>query len=247
MARGYLNRPDLTAARFVRDPFSAQLEGRMYRTGDLGRWLPDGAIEYLGRNDFQVKIRGFRIELGEIEVRLAQCAGVREAAVLARADTPGELRLVAYVTLHDGHEFSVATLRAELAGMLADYMVPGAFVVLDAFPLSPNGKLERKALPAPERAAMTSAVYVAPEGTTERAMAAIWSELLGVEPIGRYDNYFEQGGHSLLAVRLVSRGSRVSLKVVKCTAVVTVWLHAMSLLKPMTTIGMPPSTTPIAS
>ncbi|WP_434635108.1 amino acid adenylation domain-containing protein [Chromobacterium sp. CV08] len=205
VALGYLKRPELTDERFIADPFSADADARLYKTGDLGRWLPDGSIEYLGRTDFQVKIRGFRVEPGEIEARLAACAGVREAAVLAREDAPGDKRLVAYLTAQPGAAPDAAALRAELARDLADYMVPGAFVVLDAFPLTPNGKLDRKALPAPHGAQLTSREYEAPQGETEEALAAIWSALLNVERVGRHDNFFELGGHSLLAVQLLTR------------------------------------------
>ncbi|GAB2879590.1 hypothetical protein GCM10027277_55990 [Pseudoduganella ginsengisoli] len=203
VARGYLNRPELTAERFVADPF---VDGAvMYKTGDLGRWLADGNIEYLGRNDFQVKIRGFRVEPGEIEARLAACAGVREALVIAREDQPGGQRLVAYVLAHDGVELSPAGLRDALAATLADYMVPSAFVVLDAFPLTPNGKLDRKALPAPDADAVIVRAYEAPAGEQEQALAAIWCALLGIEQAGRHDHFFDLGGNSLLAVQLASQ------------------------------------------
>ncbi|AUH53611.1 non-ribosomal peptide synthetase [Chromobacterium sp. ATCC 53434] len=205
---GYLNRPELTAQRFVADPFGGVAGARLYKTGDLGRWLADGSIEYLGRNDFQVKIRGFRIELGEIEARLAACAGVTEAVVLAREDASGDKRLVAYLTAGPGAALEAAVLRAELARDLAEYMIPSAFVVLEAFPLTPNGKLDRKALPAPDGALQSSREYEAPQGETETALAAIWSALLGVERIGRRDNFFELGGHSLLAVSMVARAAR---------------------------------------
>jgi amino acid adenylation domain-containing protein len=215
VARGYLNQPALTAERFVRDPFVADPQARMYRTGDLGRWLPDGSIEYLGRNDFQVKLRGFRVELGEIEARLGACEGVREAVVLAREDVPGDKRLVAYLTADA--ELPVAELRARLSAQLPDYMVPSAFVVLDAFPLTPNGKLDRKALPAPDGASLARHEYEAPQGEIERVLAEIWQQLLGIERAGRNDHFFELGGHSLLAVQMVSHvrdrlGVEVSLR-----------------------------------
>jgi amino acid adenylation domain-containing protein len=206
VARGYLNNPALTAERFLRDPFSSDADARMYRTGDVGRWLPDGNLEYLGRNDFQVKIRGFRIELGEIEAKLAACPGVRDAAVVAREDAAGDKRLVAYVVPHgDAADVSVAGLRGHLSRDLPDYMIPGAFVILDALPLTPNGKLDRRGLPAPDQAAVASRHYEAPVGDVEQAIAGIWQELLGVEQVGRYDHFFELGGHSLLAVRLITR------------------------------------------
>jgi amino acid adenylation domain-containing protein len=199
VAHGYLNRPELTEARFVPNPFG---EGQLYKTGDLGRWLADGNIEFLGRNDFQVKIRGFRIELGEIEARLAACPGVKEALVLARADGGGEKRLVAYLT---GTPPAAAELRAALAVHLADYMLPAAFVSLDAFPLTANGKVDRDALPAPDALALASRPFEAPAGEVESAIAAIWQGLLKVDQVGRHDHFFELGGHSLLAVQLMSR------------------------------------------
>ncbi|QNH20775.1 non-ribosomal peptide synthetase [Xanthomonas sp. GW] len=204
VARGYLNRPELTAERFLKDPFSPAPEARMYKTGDLGRWLPDGTIEFLGRNDHQVKIRGFRIELGEIEARLTACAGVREAVVVAREDEAGDKRLVAYLLAEADTALSAIELRADLSSRLPDYMVPGAFVQLEAFPLTPNGKLDRRALPAPDEASVASREYEAPQGEIEEALAGIWQELLGVERVGRRDNFFELGGHSLLAVRLMA-------------------------------------------
>jgi len=194
VARGYLNRPELTAERFLKDPFTP---GRLYRTGDLGRYLPDGNIEYLGRNDDQVKIRGLRIELGEIQARLLEHPQVNEAAVVARED-----RLVAYYT---GTPADIEQLRAHLLQHLPDFMVPALFVHLDALPLSPNGKLDRKALPAPGMQALQMREYQAPEGDTEILLARLWAELLNVERVGRLDNFFELGGHSLLAVSLIGR------------------------------------------
>ncbi|HEY0372238.1 MAG TPA: amino acid adenylation domain-containing protein, partial [Thermoanaerobaculia bacterium] len=205
VARGYLNREELTAERFLLDPFNPTANARMYKTGDLGRWLPDGNIEYLGRNDFQVKIRGFRIELGEIEARLHGCAGVRETVVVAREDVAGDKRLVAYVVAEEGVTLEAATLRAELLPQVPEYMVPSAFVMLEALPLSSNGKLDRKALPAPETTALIAREYEAPQGAIEEQLATIWQELLRVERVGRHDNFFELGGHSLLAVQLISR------------------------------------------
>ncbi|WP_343089142.1 amino acid adenylation domain-containing protein [Burkholderia pseudomallei] len=221
VARGYLNRPELTRERFVDDPFVAG--GRLYKTGDLARWRTDGSLEYLGRNDFQVKIRGFRIELGEIEAQLAKVAGVREAVVLAREAAPdtkrhaasnensasnsGEKRLVAYYT----GDADVVALRAQAAQHLPSYMVPSAYVRLDAWPLTPNGKLDRHALPAPADDAYARAEYEAPQGAKEEALAAIWKDLLPVERISRHDNFFELGGHSLLAITLIEHMRRANL------------------------------------
>ncbi|HEX9935769.1 MAG TPA: amino acid adenylation domain-containing protein, partial [Longimicrobium sp.] len=201
VARGYLGRPELTAERFVADPFGAEPGARLYRTGDRARWLADGMIEYLGRIDFQVKVRGFRIELGEIEARLAEHLQVREAAVLVREDTAGEKRLVAYVV----GEAEADVLRAHLADRLPEYMVPAAYVRLDTLPLTASGKLDRRALPAPEGDAYAVRAYEAPVGEAEEALAGIWAEVLGLERVGRRDNFFEMGGHSLLAVRVISR------------------------------------------
>ncbi|MGF2530443.1 amino acid adenylation domain-containing protein, partial [Ralstonia pseudosolanacearum] len=203
VARGYLNRPELTAERFVVNPFHGEGRERMYRTGDLGRWLPDGSLEYQGRADAQVKLRGFRIELGEIEARLLQCAGVSEAVVALREDAPGEPRLVAYYVSDEAIE--AQTLREQLQASLPEYMVPAAYVRLERLPLTPNGKLDRKELPAPEGQAYASTAYEAPQGEVEVALAGIWQTLLGVERVGRHDDFFTLGGHSLQAVRLVAQ------------------------------------------
>ncbi|MBD2790342.1 amino acid adenylation domain-containing protein, partial [Xenorhabdus sp. DI] len=205
VARGYLNQPALTAERFIPDPFSADPQARLYKTGDLGRWRPDGNIDYLGRNDFQVKLRGFRIELGEIEARLMQCPGVREAVVLAREDQPDQKQLVAYLRPQEGVELLPADLRQQLTQHLAQYMLPSAFMVLDTFPLTPNGKLDRQALPAPDSSAVVTRDYEPPQGKIEADLAQIWQELLELERISRHDHFFELGGHSLMAVRLITR------------------------------------------
>jgi hypothetical protein len=206
VARGYLNRPEVTAERFLKDPFAAQPGARMYKTGDLARWLPHGNIEFLGRNDFQVKLRGFRIELGEIEARLAQHPAVRDAVVLAREDRPGDQRLVAYLVPADAQLVPDAeTLRAHLSATLPEYMVPAAYVLLDALPLTSNGKLDRNALPAPDGDAYATKSYEEPRGETEILLARIWADLLNLERVGRNDNFFELGGHSLLAITMVER------------------------------------------
>jgi amino acid adenylation domain-containing protein len=211
VARGYLNRPELTAQRFMTDPFSAGPDARMYRTGDLGRYLPDGNLECLGRNDHQVKIRGHRIELEEIEATLQQQAGIREAVVLAREDEPGEQRLVAYV-VSECAELEVGQLRKQLAESLPEYMLPAAYVRLAALPLTPNGKLDRRALPAPDGSSFGHRAYEAPRGELERALAQIWSDVLGVERVGRHDNFFEAGGHSLLIFPMINRLGQIGLQ-----------------------------------
>ncbi|SIT65198.1 amino acid adenylation domain-containing protein [Burkholderia sp. b14] len=203
VARGYLNRPELTAERFVPDPFSDEEGARLYKTGDLTRYLPDGNLEYLGRNDEQVKIRGFRIEPGEIEACLTVHPQVRDAVVVATGEGSAK-RLVAYVQ-SEADEPLASTLRAHVAATLPEYMVPSAFVRLDAFPLPPNGKLDRRALPAPDDAALAHQAYEAPQGELETTLASIWAELLGVKQVGRHDSFFALGGHSLLAMRLISR------------------------------------------
>jgi thioesterase domain-containing protein/acyl carrier protein len=199
LARGYLDWPDLTASAFIGDPFSAEPGARMYQTGDSARYRPDGNIEFLGRADDQVKIRGFRIELGEIEAVLGQHPAVREVAVLAREVVPGEKRLVAYVV----GDSTTEELRRFLKDKLPDYMVPAMFVLLHALPLMANGKVDRQALPEPDRSGPESEkTFVAPRDDLERQLALIWEEVLDVRPVGVRDNFFALGGHSLLAVRL---------------------------------------------
>jgi acyl carrier protein len=205
VARGYLNYPELTAERFSSDPFDTDPQARVYKTGDLGRWRADGMVEYMGRNDHQVKIRGFRIELEEIEAQLAQHAHVKEAVVIAREDVLGEKRLVAYITRRDQRGPNVDDLREHLKTTLPEYMVPSAFVILDDLPLTPSGKLDRRALPAPELGAYASRRYEPPQGGVEEALAEIWQTLLRVERVGRTDNFFELGGHSLHGVKLIAK------------------------------------------
>jgi acyl carrier protein len=199
VARGYLKRPSLTAERFIADPFSQASSARMYKTGDVGRWRADGTLEYLSRNDDQVKIRGYRIELGEIEWQLSGCAGVKQAAVVARGES-SEKRLVAYVC---GEALDAQQLRAQLKDVLPEYMVPSAYVVLDQLPLTPNGKVDRRALPAPDYGALIVQRYEEPQGEVEAQLAQIWQKIIGVPRVGRHDNFFELGGHSLLAVQVV--------------------------------------------
>ncbi|MET1080988.1 MAG: amino acid adenylation domain-containing protein, partial [Pseudomonas sp.] len=213
VARGYLGREDMTAQRFLPDPFVEVAGARLYRTGDLGRWRADGCLEYQGRNDFQVKIRGLRIELGEIEAQLLQLAEVREALVLARQDSPGEPRLVAYVVARQGATLEPTVLRTQLAETLPDYMLPSAFVTLAALPLTANGKLDRQALPAPEAQALAQQAYEAPGDLIEQQLAELWRELLGVARVGRQDNFFELGGHSALAIQLIQRMGEQQLQV----------------------------------
>ncbi|HSK75059.1 MAG TPA: amino acid adenylation domain-containing protein [Thermoanaerobaculia bacterium] len=207
VARGYLGRPDLTAERFRPDPFSEAPGARLYRTGDLVRSRPDGTFEFLGRADHQVKIRGHRIELGEIEAALGLHPGVAQAAVVARDDW-GDRRLVAYVVPAAGQEARTAELRAFLRERLPEFMEPSAFVTLAALPLTPNRKVDRRALPAPEAAAAAGA-YVAPRNPVEEVLAGLWAEVLGVERVGIDDDFFSLGGHSLLATRIASRVARV--------------------------------------
>src|SRR6267378_219062 len=218
VARGYLNRPELTAQRFLADPFSKEPGARMYKTGDLGRWLIDGNIEFLGRNDFQVKIRGFRVELGEIEAKLTEHPGVREAVVVApERGAVEDKRLVAYYVPteleDDSSAVSAATLRDLLSAQLPDYMVPAAYVPLKAMPLTTNKKLDRRALPTPNQEAYVARGYEAPQGQAEKDLAEIWAELLKVWRVGRHDNFFELGGHSLLAVTLMERMRRIGVHV----------------------------------
>ena len=205
LARGYLNRPDLSAQKFIPNPFSDQPNARLYKTGDLARYLPDGNIEFLGRIDHQVKIRGFRIELAEIEAVLSQHPAVQEIVVIAREEVPGNQRLVAYVVPQPQPATTISELRRFLQQQLPEYMVPSTFVLLDALPLTPNGKVNRRALPTPESSHRTlETSFVPPRTPTEQMLAAIWAEVLGLEKVGVYDNFFELGGHSLLAARLLA-------------------------------------------
>jgi amino acid adenylation domain-containing protein/thioester reductase-like protein len=213
VGRGYLGRAELTADRFVPNPYAGDREERgagerLYRTGDRVRYLEDGNLEFLGRVDDQVKIRGYRVELGEIEVRLREHAGVREVVVVARESSPGDNRLLAYFTVKVGageEEVGAEELRGYLAGKLPDYMVPAVYVRLESLPLTPNGKVDRKALPAPEGDAYAVGQYEAPQGEIETIVAGIWAELLKVERVGRQDNFFALGGHSLLVVQTTAR------------------------------------------
>ena len=203
VARGYLNRPELTAEKFVPSPFDP--DRRLYRTGDMAVYLPDGNIEFLRRIDNQVKLRGFRIELGEIEAALEEQPGVRQAVVVIREDFPGDPRLAAYVTAREGQEVKTAELRHALAAKLPAYMVPSVFMVLDAFPLTSNCKVDRRALPAPDHHFSADEDYVAPRTEMERNVAEIFEDLLGIERVDITENFFELGGHSLLAARLQRR------------------------------------------
>jgi amino acid adenylation domain-containing protein len=214
VARGYLNRPELTAERFVADPFSADPGARLYRTGDLARHRPDGSIEYFGRVDDQVKIRGHRVECGDVEAVLGDHPAVAEAVVVAREDEGGhEQRLVAYIVPIGGGAPGLGELRAHLGRRLPDYMVPSAFMTLQAFPLTPNGKVDRRALPAPEEGRLgAEAAYVAPRTDVEATLAAIWAQLLHVEQVGMEDNFFELGGDSMVAIRVIARANQAGLQ-----------------------------------
>jgi acyl-CoA synthetase (AMP-forming)/AMP-acid ligase II len=202
VARGYLNRPELTAERFVDLTVDGHTR-RVYRSGDLVRWQPDGELEFLGRIDNQVKLRGFRIELGEIEAVLLRHPAVSVAAVLVREDTPGDRRLVAYLVADPAP--AAAELRAHLEPQLPSYMIPAAFVILDQLPLTPNGKTDRRALPAPDHHRPEVAAYAPPRNPVEKAITAVWGEVLGIEEVGVHDDFFHLGGHSLLATRVTSR------------------------------------------
>ena len=205
VARGYLNRSAQTAEKFIPDPFTIEPGMRLYRTGDRARYMPDGSIEFLGRVDNQLKLRGYRIELGEIEARLNEHSKVREAIVLAREDEGEEKRLVAYVTARYDSAPTSDELRGYLRSSLPEYMVPTAFVTLSEFPLTPNGKVDRQALPRPELRRALSEGSVGPRTPLETQMVELWSAVLKIDHISIHDNFFELGGHSLLATRLVAR------------------------------------------
>jgi acyl carrier protein len=204
LARGYLDQPALTADRFMPSPFGQ--EEVVFKTGDLGRYLPDGNIEYLGRRDHQVKVRGFRVELGEIEVQLKGLEAVANCAVVLREDRPGDQRLAAYYVCKDGQAVSESEVRRQLQAQLPGYMLPQHLVELSSIPLTPNGKVDRRALPAPDlERCRQETKFVAPSTQVEKVLAKIWSDVLGLERVGVHDNFFELGGHSLLATQVVSR------------------------------------------
>lgn len=204
LAKGYLNRPELTAERFISNPFSDQRDERLYRTGDMARYLPDGQIAFMGRADSQVKIRGYRIEPGEIVSLLNEHATVQASMVVAREDTPGDKRLIAYIVPVSGVEVTASALRETLMSRLPDYMIPAAFVLLDAFPLTPNGKVDRAALPAPDAFNMArDEVIAAPQTLVEKRLAGVITSLLGLEQIGIDDNFFLLGGNSLMGTQII--------------------------------------------
>jgi amino acid adenylation domain-containing protein len=238
LARGYLDRPGLTAAKFIPDPYADEPGARLYKTGDLARYRADGAIEFLGRIDHQVKVRGFRIELGEVEAVLSQHPGVQQTVALAREDTPGDKRLVAYVVPSDEQDPAslIRELREAVDEKLPDYMHPSAFVTLDTLPLTPNKKVDRKALPAPDgtRQEMETPL-VGPRDALELELARMWEKILGVEPVGVEDDFFTLGGHSLLAIRLIAQIEKrfgISLPMVELFQQPTV-AHLTSVLRRM--------------
>jgi acyl-CoA synthetase (AMP-forming)/AMP-acid ligase II/acyl carrier protein len=208
LARGYLNRPDLNSEKFIANPFSDNPNSRLYRTGDIAKYLPNGEIEYIGRIDNQVKIRGFRIELGEIETSLAKYPYILEVAVIVREDSPDDKRIVAYIVPHyDAQELTVKNLSDFLGQNLPQYMLPSSFVMLDSFPMTPNGKVDRKALPAPDiSSVLIGKEFIAPSNPAEEFLASLWMEVLGMQQLlSIHDNFFELGGHSLLAMQVISR------------------------------------------
>jgi amino acid adenylation domain-containing protein/non-ribosomal peptide synthase protein (TIGR01720 family) len=213
LARGYLNRPELTTEKFIPNPYSNKLNARLYRSGDLARYLPDGNIEYLGRIDHQVKIRGFRIELGEIEALLGQHPGVRETVVLPREDRPDDKRLVAYVVPKHEQAPTTSELRNYLQKQLPDHMVPSAFVLLEALPLTLNGKVDRQALPAPDKVRPElNEAFVAPRTPEEQVLVDVWAQVIGLEQVGIHDNFFEVGGDSILSIQVIARAKQAGLQ-----------------------------------
>jgi acyl-coenzyme A synthetase/AMP-(fatty) acid ligase/aryl carrier-like protein len=214
VAKGYFQRPDLTADRFLSDPFSPHAGARFYRTGDLVRRMPSGEFDFLGRADGQIKLRGFRIELGEIETALSKFPGVQQAVVLLREDIPGDKRLVGYIVASGKSAPVPAEIRSFLLSKLPDYMVPTAFVDLPTFPLTANGKIDRRALPAPDRSLQVQdGNYVAPQTPQEEQMAAIWAEVLHVERVGVQDNIFELGADSLHVFQIAARANQAGIEV----------------------------------
>ena len=209
VTRGYLNRPELTEEKFIPNPFSHSVNALLYKTGDMGRFLPDGRIEFQGRADFQVKIRGFRIELGEIESVLSHHPNVERVVVIVREDRPGDKKLVAYVILKPDQDLVLSELRAHLEQSLPEYMVPSMFVRMQSFPVTANGKIERRALPAPDWSHLAAANKNTPSDHLELILVRVWENVLGIPNLGVDDNFFDLGGHSLLAVRLLSEVEKV--------------------------------------
>jgi amino acid adenylation domain-containing protein len=205
VARGYINRPELTAEKFIADPFSQEPGARLYKTGDLARYLKDGSIEYLGRIDFQIKIRGLRVELGEIETRMDEFDGINQCVVVLSEASPGDQHLVAYYVNQAGQEVDLTKLRDYLYSCLPDYMVPQHYMKLDEIPLSPNGKTDRKALPRPKFERKTDVAYLAPRNQEEKIVVDIWKELLRIDKVGIDDSFFDLGGHSLLLIRMLGK------------------------------------------
>jgi amino acid adenylation domain-containing protein/non-ribosomal peptide synthase protein (TIGR01720 family) len=212
VGRGYLNRPELTAEKFIPNPFSDEAAARLYKTGDLARYLPNGEIEYIGRIDYQVKIRGFRIELGEIEAVITQHPAVRETVVIVRDDSADSKRLVAYVVPQTEQTLAISELRSFLESKLASYMIPGAFIILEALPLTPNGKVDRKALPVIDTVRPEfEETFVAPQTLIEKQLAIIWMQVLSLEKIGVNDNFFRLGGDSILSLQVISKATQIGL------------------------------------
>ena len=242
LARGYLHRAALTAERFVADPFGAA-GSRMYRTGDLARWRADGVLEFFGRADQQVKLRGFRIEPGEIEAALLRHGTVAQAAVIAREDVPGQKRLVGYVVAAADREIDTAALRAQLGASLPDYMVPSALVVLEALPLTANGKLDRRALPAPD---LTPQQVRPPRTPQEEVLCSLYAEVLGVERVGIDDNFFALGGDSIMSIQLVSRARQAGLEITPRAVFQHQTVEALAAVSKAATDGRTASDVPLA-
>jgi hypothetical protein len=206
LARGYLNQPEFTAEKFIYHSFEGEPARRLYKTGDLARYLADGNIEFLGRIDNQVKLRGYRIELGEVEAVLGQNPTVQSSVVMVREDEPGDKRLIAYVVARPEKTFDASEVRKYLKYKLPEYMIPAALVLLDELPLTPSGKVDRRALPAPDQNGLQVAnVYQPPRTPTEETLVAIWGKVLKLDKVGIYDNFFDVGGHSLLGTQVMSR------------------------------------------
>ena len=243
LSKGYLGDEALTHERFITNPFTNAAGDRLYKTGDVARYLPDGNVEFLGRSDEQVKLRGFRIELGEIQAMLDEHPAVRETVVLVREDVPGEQQLVAYVVAHQQPAPSVSELRRFLRTRLPEYMMPTAFVRLEALPLTPNGKVDRRVLPAPEGPRPElEAAYIAPSTAVERSIATVWQEVLHLDQVGLHDNFFDLGGHSLLLVQVQSKlqaAFHTQVSVVDLFKYPTI--HALSTYLGQTKSGQAPS------